>query len=139
MTTQFENQGLNGLSYPVVTGLYLAVIKLYPAGAASPTYWNNKYFETQEASFSKAVFKSLNPISAKKTLIYVSLTPTLTIPADGRIVIEFPTKSADGTFLFDDDLGLGASYYTGKDITVDFIVSSSTITCLPKFNNLIEF
>ena len=129
MTTQFENLGLNGLLYPTDTGIYLAVIKLYPAGAASPTYWNNIYFETQELSFSNIIFKSLNTISAKKTLIYISITPTKTIPTNGRIVIEFPTKAADGTLLFDDDLGLGNSYYTGKDITVDYIISSSTITC----------
>lgn len=132
LTTQFENLGANGLAYPTSTGIYLTVIKLYPAGAASPSYWNNNYFEAQEISFGNVQFKSLNPISAKKTLIYVSITPSKTISTDARIVIEFPTKAADGTLLFDDDLGLGNSYYTGKDITVDYIISSSTITCFLK-------
>jgi hypothetical protein len=137
LTTQFANLGLNGIPYPTASGLYLTVLKLYPTGAASPTYFNNKYFEVQASSFTKISFRSLNPISSQKTLIYVSIKPSINIPIDGRIIIEFPTKSGDGTLLFDEKLGLGDSYYTGKSITVDYIISSSTISSKPLITTVI--
>jgi hypothetical protein len=54
-------------------------------------------------------------------LLWFKITPTTTIQTTQQIIIEIPTKSSAGAYLFDNDLGTGLS--DGGVIPVDILAS----------------
>ena len=85
---------------------------------------NHQYMEVYGNKWTYILFQQFCSIPGGRNLIWIKITPTVTIQTTQQIVIEIPTKSSAGATLFANDLGLGLT--DGATIPIDILQAPFT-------------
>ena len=108
-----------GLNFPTSPGTYKVDFNFDVDSSDNFKIHDHLYMEVYGTQFTTLSVTSFVTMVNEPNLIWVKLTPSTTIQTHHQIVIEVPTRGADGRNLFADDLGTGVS--DGGDLTTDVI------------------
>ena len=110
-----------GLLFPTVAGSYKVDVNIDLSGSTGMAIHNHLYMEVYGTKFTYISCQQFCSIPSGKNLLWLKITPTVTIETTQQIIIEVPTKSSAGATLFADDLGTGNS--DGAVFTIDIMAA----------------
>jgi hypothetical protein len=119
-----------GLTFPTVPGTYKIDFNYDTTGSTGFAIHNNLYLEVYGTKFSYLQATAFCTCPGYKNIIWIKLTPTITILTTQQLVIEIPTIGANGNVLFANDLGTGVT--DGQSIPYDNLgsdFSQTFMTC----------
>ena len=123
MVTTQNGNGAEGLAFPSVSGTYKIEAEVKYSSGNSLQVSACHFVDVYGPDFNTLNFISTVNIPEELNMILLELTPSLTVPVNNQLVIEFPTVALDGTLLFGADLGMGYTDYS--DLLFDLYESTN--------------